>query len=243
MIWPELPQTGSLFPKRHMSEKLLFESLPLFPLGSVLFPGGLLPLRIFEVRYLDMIGKCHRLGTPFGVVSLIEGSEVRKPAPAPKQASTAAAPSDGFAVEVFNAVGTLALISEFLTPHPGLMVVRCIGQQRFAITRQEKLKHGLWVADVQCLPVDQSVPIPDDLKSVAIALEGVIKALQLREMPEDQMPMFPPYLLEDCAWVANRWCELLPMAPDAKQRLMALDNPLVRLELISDLLARAGILK
>ncbi len=226
-----------------MSEKLSLQSLPLFPLGSVLFPGGLLPLRIFEVRYLDMIGKCHRHDAPFGVVSLIEGSEVRKPATAPKDATSGAPTGDGFAVEVFNAVVTLALISEFVAPHPGLMMVRCTGQQRFTITRREKLKHGLWVADVECVPDDQIVAIPDDLKAVASALGGVIKALQGRAMPEDQMPMLPPYQLEDCAWVANRWCELLPMSPDVKQRLMALDNPLVRLELVNDMLVRAGIVK
>ena len=226
-----------------MTEHLSLSSLPLFPLGSVLFPGGLLPLRIFEVRYLDMIGKCHKHGVPFGVVSLIEGSEVRKPATASNDAPAGQPSGDGFAVEVFNTVGTLALISEFSAPHPGLMMVRCTGQQRFTITRREKLKHGLWVADVNCVPDDQTIAIPDDLKPAADALGGVIKALQLRAMPADEMPMLPPYQLEDCAWVANRWCELLPMPPDAKQRLMALDNPLVRLELVSDMLARAGIVK
>ncbi|MCZ8254241.1 MAG: peptidase S16, partial [Polaromonas sp.] len=65
-----------------MPEALTLSSLPLFPLGAVLYPGGLLPLRIFEVRYLDMIGKCHKAGAPFGVVSLTEGSEVRRPADA-----------------------------------------------------------------------------------------------------------------------------------------------------------------
>ena len=226
-----------------MSDLLSLSSVPLFPLGSVLFPGGLLPLRIFEVRYLDMIGKCNKHGAPFGVVSLIEGSEVRKPASAANEVPPGLPSGDGFAVEVFNAVGTLALISEFSAPHPGLMMVRCTGQQRFTITRREKLKHGLWVADVQCVPDDQAITIPDDLKPAAEALGGVIKSLQARAMPPDQMPMVPPYQLEDCAWVANRWCELLPMPPDAKQRLMALDNPLVRLELVSDMLARAGIVK
>ena len=62
-----------------MSENLTDFSVPLFPLGTVLYPGGLLPLQIFEVRYLDMIGKCHRSGSPFGVVTLTKGSEVRRP--------------------------------------------------------------------------------------------------------------------------------------------------------------------
>jgi Lon protease-like protein len=128
-----------------MSEILTLTSLPLFPLGTVLYPGGLLPLRVFEVRYLDMIGKCHKTGAPFGIVSLTEGSEVRRPADA---ASKNTAPSgDGFAHEAFNAVGTLATLSEYSVPQAGLMVIRCTGVQRFRISRREKLRHGLWIAD------------------------------------------------------------------------------------------------
>src|SRR3954452_16372565 len=93
------------------------QPLPLFPLGTVLFPGGVLPLRIFEVRYLDMIGKCHRAGAPFGVVSLTQGSEVRQPG----------------ATEAFATVGTLATIDEFDAPRPGLLVIRAVGVHRFRI--------------------------------------------------------------------------------------------------------------
>ena len=222
-----------------MTESLTLLSLPLFPLSTVLYPGGYLPLRIFEVRYLDMVGKCHKAGAPFGVVSLIEGSEVRKPA---DNTPGGGPPSgDGFATESFNAVGTLATITELLVPQPGLMVIRCAGAQRFQITRQEKLKHGLWIADVLRLPDDQAIPVPDDLKRVASALGGVIRTLQERAVPADQMPLHPPYKLDDCAWVANRWCELLPMPLALKQRMMALDNPLVRLELVGDMLERTGI--
>ena len=229
-----------------MSDNLQLSSLPLFPLGSVLFPGGLLPLRIFEVRYLDMIGKCHKHGAPFGVVSLTQGGEVQRPAGAAGElnassAATEQGTSSGFAVESFNSVGTLATITELESAQPGLLVIRCVGLQRFEISRKERLKHGLWVADVQRVADDQVISIPDDLKAVATALGGVIKTLRARGMPPDQMPLVEPYLLEDCAWVANRWCELLPMAPEAKQRLMVLDNPLVRLELVSDMLQRAGI--
>ena len=221
-----------------MSDPLTLSSLPLFPLGSVLFPGGFLPLRIFEVRYLDMIGKCHKHQAPFGVVSLIEGAEVRRPA---SNAAGGAPSGDGFANETFNAIGTLASITAFSAPQPGLMMVRCTGLQRFSITRHEKLKHGLWVADVQRVADDLPVAIPEDLKGVADALSGVIQALRARATRQHQMPLLAPYRLDDCGWVANRWCELLPMAPDAKQRLMALDNPLLRLELVSDFLERTGI--
>jgi uncharacterized protein len=216
-----------------MSEALTLSCLPLFPLGTVLYPGGLLPLRIFEVRYLDMISKCHKTGAPFGVVALTHGSEVRKPEDSPS--------GDGFASEAFNAVGTLATISSFSVPQPGLMVIRCTGAQRFEISSREKLKHGLWIADVTRLEDDQPVKVPDDLRAAANALGKLIKTLQVRAVPDDQMPLQPPYRLDDCGWVANRWCELLPMPLELKQRLMELDNPLVRLELISDILERTGI--
>jgi uncharacterized protein len=217
-----------------MAEALKLTSLPLFPLGTVLYPGGLLPLQIFEVRYLDMIGKCHKTGAPFGIISLTEGSEVRRP--------NASGPSgDGFAKEAFGSVGTLASITEFSVPQPGLMMIRCVGTQRFEISAREKLKHGLWIANVTRIDDDQAVLIPQDLQRTADALGKLIKNLQDRRVPEDQMPLLGPYQLDDCAWVANRWCELLPMPVDLKQRLMELDNPLLRLELVSDILDRTGI--
>ena len=208
-----------------MSSALTLTSLPLFPLGTVLFPGGVLPLRIFEVRYLDMIGKCHKAGAPFGVVSLTEGSEVRVPG----------------GKEAFAQVGTIATITQLDAPQPGLMVVRALGEQRFRITSSDQLRHGLWVADVERLGADVAVPVPDDLRPTAQALERLIQSLRQKTSANDQMPLNSPYLLDDCGWVANRWCELLPLPVQLKQRLMALDNPLVRLELVSDVLARTGI--
>ncbi|MEP6791943.1 MAG: LON peptidase substrate-binding domain-containing protein [Ramlibacter sp.] len=208
-----------------MSSALTLSSLPLFPLGTVLFPGGVLPLRVFEVRYLDMIRKCHKAGAPFGVVSLTQGSEVRQPGGS----------------EAFANVGTLATIGEFETPRPGLMMIRAIGAQRFRITSRDQLRHGLWVADVERMDVDMAVPIPDDLKGTAEALAKLIQSLQEKTLPPQQMPLHGPFQLQDCGWVANRWCEFLPLPVQLKQRLMELDNPLVRLELVSDVLARTGI--
>ena len=222
-----------------MSEALSLTSLPLFPLGTVLYPGGLLPLQIFEVRYLDMISKCHKNDAPFGIVSLTEGSEVRKPA---NTALKEAVPTgDGFARESFNAVGTLAKIIEFSIPQSGLMVIQCVGIHRFTITRRDKLKHGLWIADVVRMEDDMPVKIPFDLQKSADSLGKLIKELLHGDTPPEKMPMLPPYNLEDCSWVANRWCELLPMPLTVKQQLMELDNPLLRLELVCDILERNGI--
>ncbi len=216
-----------------MTEPLSLFSLPLFPLGTVLYPGGSLPLRIFEVRYLDMVRKCQRSGAPFGVVLLTLGSEVDKARPEP--------PTGGGASEAFHTVGTLATIVECHAPQPGLLMLRCTGTQRFRVSHSEKLKHGLWIGDVTLFPDDQAVPIPSDLIHVSQALNSLIQSLHQRAVPAPEMPVQAPYLLDDCAWVANRWCELLPIPAEHKQRLMELDNPLLRLELVSDVLEGAGI--
>ena len=209
-----------------MPRPLTLTSLPLFPLGTVLFPGGVLALRVFEVRYLDMVRKCQAAGAPFGVVALAQGHEVRRAGAPPEQ---------------LHDVGTLAVIEQLDAPQPGLIVLRCHGTERFRITHRSHLPHGLWVADVEQLPGDAHVPVPEDLRRTAHALAQVLATLRSRE-PEAAQPPAPTALqLQDCGWVANRWCELLPVPLDLKQRLMALDNPLLRLELVGDVLKRTGI--
>ncbi|MDO8280263.1 MAG: LON peptidase substrate-binding domain-containing protein [Burkholderiaceae bacterium] len=208
-----------------MTNSLTLNSLPLFPLGTVLFPGGVLPLRIFEVRYLDMIGKCQRTGAPFGVVCLTQGGEVRRPG----------------IQDAFEGVGTLATIEHLESPQPGLLSIRCVGTQRFRVTRSEQLRHGLWTADVALIDDDKPVPVPPDLEGTADALARLVHSLEARERPVEEMPLRGPWRLDDCGWVANRWCEMLPLPVQMRQRMMELDNPLVRLELVSDLLTRSGI--
>jgi Lon protease-like protein len=204
--------------------------LPLFPLAAVLFPDGYLPLRIFEVRYLDLIGRCHKHGLPFGVVSLTQGAEVRVA---------------GAGAESFAAIGTLAAIRSFEAPQSGLMQIECIGTQRFRVRSSELQKHGLWTAEVEPVAGDVALEVPGDLQHAADALRRLVGTLEERRRLEDKdglrLPVAGPYRFDDCGWVANRWCELLPMQTELKQRLMELDSPLMRLELVSDLLARNGI--
>ena len=209
-----------------MTQTLTLSSLPLFPLASVLFPDGLLALRVFEVRYLDMVRKCHQTGAPFGVVSLTQGNEVRQ----------AGAPD-----EQFHDVGTLAIIDQLDTPQPGLITLLCRGTERFRITQRNHLVHGLWIANVGQLDRDLLIPIPDDLKKTATALMQVLHTLHARDALNPTAILPTTQQLDDCGWVANRWCELLPVPMELKQRLMELDNPLVRLELVGDVLERTGI--
>jgi Lon protease-like protein len=194
---------------------------PLFPLRSVLFPGGYLPLRIFEPRYLDMVQRCHAQGQAFGVVALTEGQEVRQRDGA------------GFQREAFHAVGTLARIDHFVHEQPGLIQLRTRGTQRFQLRSARCLSHGLWVGTLTLLPPDVAVPVPDDLRSAARQLQDLLEGWRERAGAEE-LPLQPPYDWDDAGWLANRWAELLPMPADERQRLMALDNPLLRLELVVD---------
>jgi Lon protease-like protein len=202
------------------------ETIPLFPLGSALFPDGRLPLQIFEVRYLDMINKCIANGTSFGVVALTAGNEVRKPG----------------LVESFVPVGTLAHIKEWSAPVQGLLRISCNGTSRFRIAAKEQLKHGLWMAQVEPLENDQSVAIPDELQNTVTALMNLLASLKNHSIPESDIPVAAPYRLDDCGWVSNRWSEMLPMSVEQKQGLLALDNPVLRLELVQDLLSERGLL-
>ena len=209
-----------------MTHPLILTSLPLFPLNTVLFPDGALALRVFEVRYLHMVRKCHETGAPFGVVSLHNGDEVRR----------AGAPQ-----EQFHNVGTLATIEQLEAPQPALLHLHGQGGARFRIARQTLLPHGLWIADVTQIAPDRPIPVPDDLAPVSVALAQLLATLHLRD-PSSPSSIVPSKAqLDDCGWVANRWCELLPVPSEVKQQLMELENPLVRLELVGDILDRNGI--
>jgi len=204
--------------------------LPLFPLQQVLFPGGVLRLRIFEPRYLDLIKRCMEQQAPFGVVALIEGAEVRQ----------REQDGEGFKTESFQDVGTLAHLVHAETLQPGLMLVQARGGRRFALHSRERMSHGLWTGAADWLADDASIPVPSDLQRVAVLLQGLLHTLEQGGSAE-QMPIQPPYRWDDCGWLANRWAELLPLIPPERQRLMALDNPLLRLELVADELEALGI--
>ncbi len=202
-----------------------FVELPLFPLHTVLYPGGCLPLQIFEVRYLDLMKRCERSGEPFGVVCLQSGHEVRR------------APSVGghHVGESFAAVGTLAQLVHVAHPQAGLMVVVAQGLQRFALKQSRELPHGLWVGEASVLPDDAPTPLPDDLEDLGVRLHSVMQALG--QDGGEGLPALPGLdaaCWQDAGWVANRWAERLPLPAQERQRLMSLDNPLWRLELVAE---------
>jgi Lon protease-like protein len=201
-----------------MTSPLTPDAIPLFPLGVVLFPDGILPLRIFEVRYLTMIKQCHKTGKPFGVVALTQGREVQRAGHVPD--------------ERFHAIGTLAEIIDYQTPQPGLIEIVARGTSRFRVIASERTPHGLWMADVESLPADPHVKVPSDLAYVAADLVRMLEVSDPSRVP----PILEPHRFDDAGWVANRWCDLLPALAENRQRMMEMDDPLLRLELVSDLL-------
>jgi len=199
-------------------------TFPLFPLGTVLFPDGVLPLQIFEVRYLDMISRCIADGTPFGVVLLTQGGEVRTP--------------EGR--EKFVQSGTLASVQESTSSEPGLLQVSCRGGSRFKVLSSERRVNGLWMAATELVEDDKSISIPSELQGASDALDKVLASLH--EVPEHGWPVMPPFKMDDCGWVANRWCDLLPLPSHQKHSLLMLDNPVIRLELMHDVLDEHGLI-
>lgn len=199
-------------------------SLPLFPLSTVLFPGGLLPLQIFEVRYLDMIARCIADEAPFGVVLLTQGTEVRKPE----------------ARERFEDTGTLATVIDTAGSTANLLQVVCRGGARFELHSTLQGANGLWMGEAEVVEEDHAVHIPAELRGASDALERVLASLT--DVPKHRWPVQPPFQLDDCGWVANRWCELLPLPDGQKQQMLMLDNPLIRLELLHDVLDEHGML-
>jgi Lon protease-like protein len=116
------------------------------------------------------------------------------------------------------------------------MMIRCSGQQRFRVESAKQQEDGLWIGLVEDIPNDLSMAIPDDLELSRTGLENVIESFEKHEIPDSDIPLMQPYQLNDCGWVANRWVELLDMPLIQKQRMLELDSPLVRLELVQDIL-------
>lgn len=193
--------------------------LPLFPLGTVLFPGALLPLQLFELRYLQMIGECERQGSGFGVVTLTRGQEVHRPGEA----------------EQFEAIGTRVQIERIERPQPGLVRVWCRGVEKLRIQTAQQRSDGLWLAQVQPLPPEPAVQVPEDLQRLSTQMHQVLT--QLSAQPSEVPHWNEAWRLQDCGWLSNRFGELLPLPLTLKYRLFALQEPLMRLELIGDLVA------
>lgn len=190
-------------------------SIPLFPLHTVLFPGGPLALRIFEPRYLDMVSRCLRQNTGFGVVLIRDGDEV------------------GDTPEVYE-VGTLGRISYWEQRRDGLLGITVTGEQRFRILEREFDPNQLMIAEVELLANEPAISVPGEYLELVNMLQRI-----LDELGHPYLTM--PKSWDNSAWVGARLVELLPLEPAQKQRLLQLNDPLERLSRLEALIGRKNM--
>lgn len=199
--------------------------LPIFPLNTVLFPGGVLALRVFEARYMDMARACLREGSPFGVCRIADGAS---------EVASQARP---------EAVGCTARIAQCDMEELGLLKLRVLGGERFRIIDSSRQADGLLVAEVEPLTADRDEPLPAEHAACARLLQNIVA--ELGEQAESDAlgaAIEPPWQFESTAWVGNRLAELLPVPLAAKQKLMELDNPISRIEIIHTYLRQQDVL-
>jgi Lon protease-like protein len=183
--------------------------IPLFPLRTVLFPDGPLPLRIFESRYIDMVGQCMKNESPFGVLLIMEGQET------------------GLATT--HEVGTLANITDWYQGSDGLLGVTAVGGQRFRLLSARQQADGLNIGDIEILAAEPYMALPAEYASLRKILESVLDDLgRLYESLERRF--------DDAVWVTYRLIEILPIELEQKQQFLESSDTRARLKLIDDLI-------
>jgi Lon protease-like protein len=185
----------------------------IFPLNTVLFPGGTLPLKIFEQRYIEMTKVCISEERPFGVCLIKEGREVGTPA----------VPQD---------IGCLARIAHWDMPQLGVFQLQVEGLQRFRILSSEVEKSGLISATVECLANDSAVAPEETLCSDV--LKAIIEKIGAEHFPS-------PHRFDDAAWIGYRLSEVLPISLEQKQQMLRMTDPHARLSQLGEILSKQGL--
>ncbi|MGA9856126.1 MAG: LON peptidase substrate-binding domain-containing protein [Gammaproteobacteria bacterium] len=188
--------------------------IPLFPLNTVLFPGGPLTLRIFETRYLDMVSDCLKRERGFGVCLIEKGSET-----GPAHTYT---------------VGTLARIRDWSNGSDGLLNILALGSQRFRMTRVRTQHNGLNTAEVEWLPQEPTMPLPDSAQPLAELLQQILAQVQ-----ERYAQVTCAY--EDASWVGYRLAEMLPLPIAQRQYLLEISDARMRLDIIGTLISAQAV--
>lgn len=190
--------------------------VPIFPLKTVLFPGAALPLRIFEVRYMDMARDCLKGSSPFGVCLIQEGEEVGTPA-------------------VPERIGTLARIADCDAEELGVLKVRAEGAERFRIVSSDVQKDGLIVAEVEPLAEEGEAPDAPGLDECAAFLGKAIAGIGVERFVQ-------PLRFEDATWVGFRLAEILPLRNDVKQKLLEVTEATLRIALLHKFLKQQRLI-
>ena len=195
-------------------------SLPLFPLRTVLFPGGLLPLKVFEQRYVEMTKACMMNNRPFGVCLIVQGDEVATPSAAAPEVAT---------------VGTLARITDWDVPQVGILHLATVGETRFQVRKHTAQPNGLVVGEVTAMDAEPARPLADEYKPLAQLLELIATRVGPQNFPADRA-------YDDASWVGYRLAELLPLPLHIKQTMLEVSDAEVRLKVLQKFLAQQGLL-
>jgi len=194
--------------------------LPLFPLHTVLFPGGRLPLRIFEQRYIEMTKACVRDEVPFGVCRIVRGEEVSPRGSSPPE---------------FASVGTLARIGSWDMPQQGILHVSAEGGSRFEVRSHSIQPDGLIVAEASSLAAEPRVAVGTQFQPLAQLLELMAARVAPRHLPAERS-------FGDASWVGYRLAELLPLPASIKQNMLEINDAEVRLSVLQAFLKQQGLL-
>ena len=194
--------------------------VPLFPLKTVLFPGGLLPLKVFEQRYIDMTKACLAHDRPFGVCLITQGDEVGASRDAPAE---------------FSAIGTLARITDWDMPQLGILHIATLGESRFQVQNHSVEDSGLIVGNVTPLSPEPRLPLADLFAPLATLLELIAGRIGPQNFPAARD-------YGDSSWVGYRLSELLPLPLHIKQSMLEINDAAVRLKVLQQFLAQQGVL-
>lgn len=187
--------------------------VPLFPLHTVLYPDGPLPLRIFETRYLDMISSCLKADSFFGVLLIRDGQEA--------------------GAATTHSIGTLARIDDWYQGSDGLLGITAMGEDRFRLLGSESQPSGLQLGEIELLEAEPVAALPEDCKPLANILAGVLDDLgKLYQSLEKNY--------DDAGWVAYRFAEVLPISTEQKQSCLETADPLQRLQIVREVLDVIG---
>lgn len=195
-----------------MSDDLKPFTLPLFPLNTVVFPGGQLPLRIFEPRYLDMVKQAIADGTPFGICGIREGQETGTPA----------VPYD---------VGTRVVVTDWDMPQTGILHIDTQAQDRFVIRKLRTEPSGLLIGTVESVSSEAATPIPDDLELAVEILRHIVNEY-------GDTHFAAPHEFDNAVWVGYRLSEVLPLKHSIKQNLLEMNDSVTRLRILTEFLKK-----
>lgn len=187
-------------------------SLPLFPLQTVVFPGGLLPLRVFEPRYMEMVTQVIAERASFGICAIYEGRETD--------------------VSVkHHAVGTQVQVIDWDMPQPGILHIQTQARERIVVRASHREPNGLLVAEVDDVGVEPAVAVPPELALSVEILHQIIDKLGPEKFAQ-------PHDYNNAVWVSYRLSEVLPLQLSIRQNLLEMNDSLARLAILTDFLKK-----